>query len=68
VLRAGSYLIPVPAEDVAAKGLSIVPVPGAGGLPDRLRDAHAELTPGHGMTRAGFKQALKELEPHGDGI
>ncbi len=60
--RAGSELRPVPREAVAAKGLVVAPVPGAEPLPPRLRDAHAEIRPGPGMTRPQFKQALKELE------
>jgi hypothetical protein len=66
--RPGSYAISVSPEEVTAKGLCITPVPGVGGLPERLRDAHAELVPGPGMVRAGFKQALKELESHGHAI
>jgi len=48
--------------EIESRGLRLVTVPGAGSLPPRLRDAHAEIQPGPGMTRLQFKQALKELE------
>ncbi len=51
--------------ELEAGGLSLFPIPGAGPLPPRLRDAHAEIRPGPGMTRPQFKQALKELDSHG---
>lgn len=60
--RAGSLVVSRTEAEVAAKGLSIVPIPGAEPLPGRLREAHAEIRPGPNMTRAQFKQALKELE------
>ncbi len=60
--RSGSRLIIRAATEVESKGLRIVPVPGAGTLPDRLRQAHAEIRPGESMTRRQFKEALKELE------
>jgi hypothetical protein len=60
--RAGSCAIAFASAEVEAKGLQVVPIPGAEFLPARLREAHAEIRPGPAMTRAQFKQALKELE------
>src|SRR5262245_46180357 len=60
--RSGSGLVIRSAAEVEAKGLEIVPIAGAESLPQRLREAHVEIRPGTGMTRAEFKQALKELE------
>ena len=47
---------------IEAAGLVIVPTAGAAPLPQRPRDAHAEIRPGPGMTRPQFKQALRSLE------
>lgn len=60
--RPESRAVPRTVAEIAVKGLIVVPIPGADPLPGRLRDAHAEIRPGPGMTRPGFKQALKELE------
>jgi hypothetical protein len=60
--RPGSQPVVRSAPEIAANGLVVVPVPGVAPLPTRLRDAHAEIRPGPGMTRDKFKQALKELE------
>jgi hypothetical protein len=60
--RPGSAAVVRSRDDVAAAGLTVVAVPGAGPLPQRLRDAHAEIRPGPGMTRPQFKQALRSLE------
>jgi hypothetical protein len=60
--RPGSFVIVRSREEIAAKGLNVVPVLGGEPLPPRLRNAHAEIRPRAGMTRAEFKQALKELE------
>lgn len=49
-------------EEIEAKRLKVVPIPGGAGLSQRLRDAHAEIRPAPGMTRAEFKRALSELE------
>jgi hypothetical protein len=49
-------------DEIESKGLQIVPIPGAEPLPPRMRAAHVEIRPGIGLTRAEFKQALKELE------
>ncbi len=59
--RPGSVSVTRNPEEIQAKGLEVVPVPGAEHLPQRLRDAHAEIRPGLGMTRKEFKQALTEL-------
>lgn len=48
--------------EIGAKGLQIVPVEGSESLPERLRQAHAEIRPGWNMLRLEFKKALKELE------
>lgn len=48
--------------EITAKGLQVVPMPGAEPLPSRLRDAHAEIRPDAGKSRAQFKQALQDLE------
>jgi hypothetical protein len=42
--------------------LQVVSIPGAESLPSRLREAHLEIRAGSGMTRAEFKQALREQE------
>jgi hypothetical protein len=60
--RAGSRAVTKSVDEVRAKGLEVVPVPGTDPLPQRLRDAHVEIRPGPGMTRVQFKKALKELE------
>ena len=60
--RAGSQAIARSIAEIEQKGLQVVPISGAEPLPERLRQAHAEVRPGAGMTRAQFKQALKELE------
>lgn len=60
--RAGSVVVTRLPADVLAKGLQLVPTPGATTLPQRLQDAHVEIRPSEGMTRAQFKQALRELE------
>lgn len=60
--RPGSIVVSRTDAEIFAKGLQIIPIPGAESLSDRLRAAHAEVRPGAGMTRARFKQALQELE------
>jgi hypothetical protein len=60
--RPGSQAIARSVVEIEQNGLRVVPILGAGPLPLRLREAHAEIHPGPGMTRAQFKQALKELE------
>jgi hypothetical protein len=60
--RPGSQAVVRSVQEIEGKGLLVIPVPGAAPLPPRLRDAHAEIRPGPGMTRDRFKQALKELE------
>jgi len=60
--RAGSQILTRSVAEIEAKGLQVVPIPGADPLPQRLQEAHAEIRPGPGMTRAQFKQALAELE------
>jgi len=60
--RVGSLLVSRSQAEIEAKGLRVVPVPGAETLPERLRQAHAEIGPGPGMTRSEFKRALMELE------
>jgi hypothetical protein len=60
--RAGSLAVVRSREDVASKGLRLVPVEGMASLPLRLREAHAEIRPGETMLRPQFKQALRELE------
>jgi len=59
--RPGSQSVLLDQSEVESKGLAVVPVPGANSLPERLRDAHAELRPGALMSRVQFKQALQEL-------
>lgn len=60
--RPGSVVVTRNPQEIQIKGLEIIPVPGAEQLSQRLRDAHAEIRPGPGMTRKEFKQALTELE------
>src|SRR4051794_28342551 len=60
--RAGSAIVTLSATGIEAKGLRVIPVPGADPLPPRLRAAHAEIRPGLEMSRRQFKQALQELE------
>jgi hypothetical protein len=60
--RPGSQAVARSASEIEGKGLRIAPIPGTSPLPPRLCEAHAEIRPGPGMTRAQFKQALKELE------
>ena len=49
-------------KEIEEKGLQIVQIPGGEMLPQRLREAHAEIRPGPAMSRAEFKNALRELE------
>ena len=60
--RAGSLLVSRSHAEIEVKGLRVVPVAGAETLPERLREAHAEIVPGPGMARSEFKKALMELE------
>ncbi len=60
--RPGSRAVLRSSAEIESKGLRVVPIPGAGTLPQRLREAHAEIRPGPRMARSQFKQALKELE------
>jgi hypothetical protein len=60
--RPGSVAVTRAESEVGARGLSLVPIPGADPLPPRLREAHAEIRPDPGMTRSEFKTALRELE------
>jgi hypothetical protein len=60
--RPGSRPVVRSESDIRAKGLTLVPILGADPLPTRLRAAHLEIRPGPGMSRAAFKQALRELE------
>ena len=60
--RSGSQIVERSVSEIEQKGLTIILIEGAEPLPMRLREAHAEIRPGPGMTRSQFKQALKELE------
>ena len=60
--RAGSLIVSRSKEEIEGKGLEIHVIAGADPLPQRLRQAHAEIRAGRGMSRAQFKRALKELE------
>jgi hypothetical protein len=60
--RAGSLLVSRSLLEIEGKGLAVIPVLGAEPLPARRRMAHAEIRSVPGMSRAEFKQALKELE------
>lgn len=60
--RPGSQTIARSAAEIVDKGMRLVPLLGAEPLPQRLREAHAEIRPGPGMARGQFKQVLKELE------
>ena len=60
--RPGSAAVIRSRTDIDAVGLDVVPVPGNEGLLQRLRDAHAEIRPGPGLSRPQFKQALRSLE------
>ncbi len=62
--RPRSVAIEFGRSELAETGLQIVPVIGRGDLPQRLRDAHAEIRPGDEMTRSEFKRKLRELEDH----
>ena len=60
--RADSQLVYRSREEIEAKNLRIVPIPGSASLPWRLCNAHAEIRRGPAMTRGQFKKALQELE------
>ena len=60
--RPGSHAIMRSETEVVAKGLQIVPILGSDALPPRLREAHCEIRPRGGMTRAEFKRLLQEFE------
>src|SRR5438552_17997275 len=58
--RPGSRAIARSVAEIEDQGLRVVPILGAEPLPQRLRDAHAEIRPGRGMTRTQFKQPSKD--------
>lgn len=60
--RPGSVVVYRTVGQIVAVGLAVAPTDGADVLPDRLRAAHCEIVPGPGMTRPGFKAALRMLE------
>ena len=60
--RHGSICVTRSRTEIEEKGLVVRSIPGVGTLPPHLREAHAEIRPGPGLTRPQFKQALKELE------
>jgi hypothetical protein len=60
--RPGSTVMIKSTDEITATGLTVILVPGADPLPQRLRDAHAEIRPGPGMSRPQFKKALRSLE------
>jgi hypothetical protein len=60
--RPGNQLILRRREEIETAGLQIVCVAGSDALPPRLRQTHAEIQAGLGMTRGQFKEALKGLE------
>jgi hypothetical protein len=60
--RPGSVLVAKEVAEIEARGLQVVSILGAEALPPRLREAHVEIRAGSAMTRAEFKQALRELE------
>jgi hypothetical protein len=60
--RSGSQGVWRTREEIEAKGLVIIPIPGSASLPMRLHDAHAEIRRSPAMTRGQFKKALQELE------
>ena len=62
--RPGSLILEIDPVIVERLKLRIVPVEGAGVLPERLRRAHAEVRPEPSMQRREFKRLLKELEKH----
>jgi hypothetical protein len=62
--REGSVAVARFLEEIEAVGLHVVPVDGSASLPDRLRQAHAEIRTEPGISRSQFKLSLKELE-HG---
>lgn len=49
-------------QDLVPKGLAVKRTLGEEDLSDKLRLAHVEIVPGSGMSRPGFKKALRELE------
>src|SRR5689334_532237 len=59
--RTGSIAVALTHDELTAKGLLIEPILGGEILPQRLRESHAEIRPGPGMSRSEFKQKLKEL-------
>ena len=60
--RPGSIVVYRTLQEIADAGLSLVESVGADSLPERLRDAHREITAPATMTRAEFKAALKRVE------
>ena len=60
--RQGSSVIALEVGWVESFGLRVVKTPGETRLPAHLRDNHAIIGPGAGMTRKQFKQTLKVLE------
>ncbi len=64
--RDGSVAILIDPQILKLIGLQVVLVLGSDDLPQRLRNAHAEIRPGDEMTRKEFKSSLRELEEHVD--
>ncbi len=60
--RSGSEAVARTREEIEAKGLVVVAIPGSASLPMRLRNAHAEVRRAPAMTRGQFKKALQDLE------
>jgi hypothetical protein len=63
--RGGSCAVAKTIAEIERRGLRVVRTPGTASLPQRLREAHAEIRPGPEMTRTQFKRSLLELEEHG---
>jgi hypothetical protein len=60
--RPGSLVITLEVEWLESFGLQVVRTPGELRLPKLLQENHMVISPGTGMTRKQFKQALKVLE------
>ena len=60
--RAGSVVVYRTLEQIVAAGLVLIETPGADALPERLQQAHREITALPTASRSEFKSALKRLE------
>ncbi len=60
--RDGSVVVYRTLDQIAVAGLIVIETPGADAIPQRLQQAHREITSPPTASRGEFKSALKRLE------